>query len=163
MFIKQCWGFIISDFYAIFEVFFQGHLDLRCLNSSYITLVPKVTSPNYVNDYQPIYLLCGPIKLLTKLLSNMLQKVNTDLIHGNQYAFIRQRTIQDCLGWAFQYLHLCHTSKREIIIMKLDFENAFDKVENHVIVEVMERKMLLCQLVILGGICSLFRNVTSVT
>jgi retron-type reverse transcriptase len=93
-----------------------------------------------VNDYRPISLLGGPIKLLTKLLSNRLQKVITNLIHENQYGFIRQRTIQDCLGWAFQYLNLCHTSKKEIVILKLDFEKAFDKIERHVILEMMERK-----------------------
>jgi hypothetical protein len=47
--------------------------------------------------------------------------------------FIKGRTIQDCLAWAFQFLHLCHQSKKEIDILKLYIEKASDVVEHEVI------------------------------
>jgi hypothetical protein len=50
------------------------------------------------------------------------------------------RTIQDCLVWAFQFLHLCHHSKKEIVIVKLDFEKAFDKVGHPIILEMLRHK-----------------------
>jgi hypothetical protein len=37
-------------------------------------------------------------------------------------------------------LHICHISKKELIILKVDFEKAFDKVEYEVILQVLEYK-----------------------
>jgi retron-type reverse transcriptase len=77
------------------------------------------------------------MKLLTKILANRLQRIIIPLIHKNQYGFIKTRTIQDCLAWAFEYIHLCHQSKK-VVIVKLDFEKAFDKVEHKAITTIHE-------------------------
>ena len=69
-----------------------------------------------------------------------IQGVIQQLVHTNQYGFIKGRTIQDCLPWAFQFLHLCHQSMREIVILKLDFEKAFDKLEHEAILQVLKAK-----------------------
>jgi hypothetical protein len=82
----------------------------------------------------------GPVKLITKLLADRVQKVICTLIQENQYGFIKQITIQDCLAWAFHYLHICHALKREIVILKLDFEKTFAKVEHHVIFNMLQKK-----------------------
>jgi hypothetical protein len=70
MFNKKCWHIINHSFYELISQFYNGPVNLQSINSSFITLVPKVQSPSMVNDYKTISLLGGPIKLITKLLAN---------------------------------------------------------------------------------------------
>jgi retron-type reverse transcriptase len=95
--------------------------------------------PQTVNDFRPISLINGAVKIIAKLMGDRLQKVIFSLVHPNQYGFIKTRTIQDCLAWAYGYIYQCQHSKEEIIILKLDFTKAFDTIEHSTILTMMQR------------------------
>ena len=97
-FLKSCWHIIKQDIYLLCKDFHEGKLNLESINTGYITLIPKVGSPETVNDFRPITLLNCCLKLITKLLANRLQKVVLRIVHKNQYGFLKGRTIQDCLA-----------------------------------------------------------------
>jgi hypothetical protein len=67
-----------------------------------------------------------------------LQAVIIPLVHQNQYGFIKSRTIQECLAWAFEYIHQYQQSKEEIVIIKLGFTKAFDTIEHNSIIMMMK-------------------------
>jgi len=44
------------------------------------------------------------------------------------------------LAWSLEYAHQCHLTRKEIVILKFDFEKAFDKVEREPMLQVMQHK-----------------------
>jgi hypothetical protein len=101
-------------------------------------LIPKVNNLETINDFRPISLLNCSIEILTKILVERLQAVILELLYANQYGFLISRSIQDCLAWWFEYIHQSHQSKKEIIILKLDFAKSFDTVEHSAMFEVVQ-------------------------
>jgi retron-type reverse transcriptase len=72
-------------------------------------------------------------------LANRLQKIVLRIIHKNQYGFLKGRTIQDCLAWAFEYLYQCEKSNQEILLLKLDFAKAFDTIDHSAMLKIMQQ------------------------
>jgi len=72
-------------------------------------------------------------------MADILQKEIIPIVHKNQYGFIKTRTIQDFLAWAFEYIHQCQQSRREIVILKLDFEKAYDTIEHSTILAILQQ------------------------
>jgi hypothetical protein len=92
---------------------------MQNINASHIVLVPKKDNPKRIGDFKPISLLNSSVKILTKLLANGLQKVILKIIHTNQYGFLKERSMQDCLAWAFEYPYLCKQSKKRDCISEI--------------------------------------------
>jgi hypothetical protein len=65
-----------------------------------------------------------------------------------------------------EYIHLCNRSKKELVILKLDFEKAFDKVEHRFMLDIMKKKgfgskwLMWMELIFNSGTSSVLLNGT---
>ncbi|KAK0579997.1 hypothetical protein LWI29_034757 [Acer saccharum] len=80
---------------AFMNEFYKDGSVVRDLNSTFITLIPKVKRPMMLSDYRPISLVGSMYKVVAKVLANRLRRVMNSVIGDYQMAFIEGRQILD--------------------------------------------------------------------
>jgi hypothetical protein len=113
---------------SLFEDFYRGELDLYRLNGAMITRIPKVEVANDMKRIRPISLINCSFKIFSKVLTSRLGKVSQRLISQTQSAFIKGRYILESVVVAHELVHSLHKNKKPGLIIKLDYEKAYDKV-----------------------------------
>ncbi|MCH85039.1 cysteine-rich receptor-like protein kinase, partial [Trifolium medium] len=99
------------------------------LNSTFIALIPKIDSPQRLNDFRPISLVGSLHKILAKVLVNRLRLVIGSVISEAQTAFVKDRQILDGILIANEVVDEARKSKKELMLFKVDFEKAYDFVD----------------------------------
>lgn len=148
LFYHTFWDLIKNDLMQILQSFYNRTLDISKLNLASIILIPKKTDAVTIKNYRPISLINCSFKIITKLLTNRLAKIIDPLIDDSQAAFIKGRLIGDNIICAHEVLHSVRLSKQKGILLKLDFEKAFDQVNWEFLFEILEAR----------GFGSLFTN-----
>jgi hypothetical protein len=123
------WDVVKHDLMSLFNEFHAGRLPIHSLNFGIITLLPKVTEAIQIQQFRPIYLLNVSFKVFTKVLNNRILKVSDKLIGPSQTAFIPGRYIMEGVVVLHETIHELHKKKQHGVILKLDFEKAYNKLK----------------------------------
>lgn len=127
-FVKQHWDVLKNDVINMVHEFYEkAHIPTGC-NSSFITLIPKVSSPLIVSDYRPINLIGAQYKIISKLLANRLVKVLDSIISTEQSAFIKGRQILDGPFIINELIEWHKVKKKRMMLFKIDFAKAYDSL-----------------------------------
>jgi hypothetical protein len=79
-FFQACWDVLKEDIMAVFSNFHARGKFEKSLNSTFISLIPKVAGAAALNDFHPISLVSGIYKIISKVLANRLRLVINNII-----------------------------------------------------------------------------------
>ena len=124
----------------MFDDFHKGKLDLYRLNFAVLTLVPKEKEATSMKKFRP--LINCIFKVFTKVLTNRLAVLMNRLTSSNQSMFIKGRFILESVVTAHEVMHSTAKSGNPELVLILDYEKAFDKVNLDFLIEILEKKKL---------------------
>lgn len=127
-FYQGCWEFIKNDIVQLFDDFHSQKLNVSRLNYGIITLLPKIKEASKIQQFRPICLLNCLYKLITKTHTIRLEIVADKLIHKTQTAFMKNQNILSGVMCLHEILHETKRRREVGVILKFDFEKAYDKV-----------------------------------
>nr|GEZ50091.1 RNA-directed DNA polymerase, eukaryota, reverse transcriptase zinc-binding domain protein [Tanacetum cinerariifolium] len=125
-FLKRYWDIFKQDIFEFVFTFLNSKKMPSGANSSFITLIPKITKPIHIKDYRPISLIGIHYKIIANILCNRLSFVIDKLISHEQTAFIKGRQILDGPLILSELIEWYKKRKKKMLLFKVDFEKAFD-------------------------------------
>jgi hypothetical protein len=139
-FYQSCWEIIKEDFMEMMQEFWKHELDIDRLNYGVITLLPKLKEAAKIQQYRPICLLNVSYKIITKALMLRFEDCMSRIICVSQNAFIKGRNIMDGVLSLHEILHETKRKNKDGVILKLDFEKAYDKISWSFLFESMKQR-----------------------
>lgn len=140
LFYQKFWEIIKADFMALVREFEKGKLNVSRLNYAIITLIPKEPEAKNLKKFRPISLINCSFKIFSKAMNNRLVKICDRLLANNQSAFIEGRYILESVVTAHEIIHETVKIKKQGLILKLDYEKAYDRVNWGFLMETLESR-----------------------
>jgi len=94
-FIKDFFLDMKDDFFCFLNDFHRNGKLTRGINSTFIALIPKVESPQRLNDFRPISMVGCMYKVLAKVLANRLRAMIGSVVSDSQLPFCKGKQILD--------------------------------------------------------------------
>jgi hypothetical protein len=128
-FIKEFWEVMKYEVRIMFDQFHGNACLPKGLLSYFLTLIPKVKSPQALGDFRPISLLGCLYKLVAKVLATRLARVLGELIPRTQSAFLKGRQLVEGVVVVNEVIDFARKEGKECMIFKVDFEKAYESVD----------------------------------
>lgn len=133
IFYKSQWVTMGDDFCRLIKGMFQNPRQIRELNETLLTLIPKVDSVITVKDFRrPIRLCNVSYKVITKIITQWLRGHMNSLVSPCQCSFIPKSHSSDNIVIVQEIFHSMRTKKgtKGWMAIKIDLEKADDHCGN---------------------------------
>ena len=136
-FYKQFWP-ILGDKLTCNQAFHAGHLSIT-QRRGIITLIFKKGDRSLLKNWRPITLLTTDYKSLTKALAKRLQRVLPSIIHTDQTASVRGRTINDNTRLLHDVIPYANERNVPLAVISVDQMKAFDRVSHPFLFKTLQK------------------------
>uniref|UniRef100_A0A803QQM3 Reverse transcriptase domain-containing protein n=1 Tax=Cannabis sativa TaxID=3483 RepID=A0A803QQM3_CANSA len=138
--LQNNWETIKYDLMEVFRAFHREGRIEGSINDTFICLIPKRLNSCKVKDYRPISLITSVYKIIAKTLATRLRGVLGETISETQSAFVEGRQILDSVLMANEAVEDYRSRGKKGIVLKIDFEKAYDRVDWGFLDLVMRKK-----------------------
>ena len=105
-----------------------------------ITLIEKKDKDKrLLQNWRPISLINMDVKIPSKAMAMTLESILPVLVHHSQNAFIKGRSIFDAIRTIDDILEYAKRNNRPGILVAIDFEKAFDSLDQTFLVKVLQK------------------------
>jgi hypothetical protein len=129
LFYQKFWHVIKTDFMTPVRDFEKGEVNVVRINYDMIILISKEEEARNLRKFRPISLINYSVKIFANALNNMLESICGRLLALNQTTFIKGRYIFKSVMAAHEIIHNIVKSNKKGLILKLDYEKAYDRVD----------------------------------
>jgi hypothetical protein len=140
LFFKKFWGTLKGVILWLLNDFALRRVDIARLNFGIISLIPKVKGADSIKQFRPIALINVIFKFIAKAYAIRLAPLAHRTIDQSQSAFIKGRCLHEGVLALHEIAHELRVRKLGGLILKLDFEKAYDRVNWEFLREVLSRK-----------------------
>ncbi|GKC69120.1 RNA-directed DNA polymerase, eukaryota, reverse transcriptase zinc-binding domain protein [Tanacetum coccineum] len=128
-FFKKAWDIVGGDICSVIKEFFTNGKLLKEINSTLISLVPKIQTPSKVTDFRPIACCNVIYKCISKIITDRMKGSLDKLVDHNQSAFVPNRHIHDNILLSQELLKgYDRKDGPNRVAMKVDIQKANDTV-----------------------------------
>ena len=131
-----------ADLEGVFKEFFERGILNSLMVETSVCLICKKENANKIKEFWRITLITNVYKILAKVLANQLRKVFSLTIFEAEGAFLLGKRILDQALIANEAMEEYRSKKKEGVLLKLDFEKAYDHVDWDFLNRVMMKKVL---------------------
>lgn len=91
MFYQKSWDIVGDSMHNLVKRFSEDGVLPNRLNETNIVLIPKEQNPETISQLRPISLCNVAYKLVTKVITNRLKNIMSELVCPNQSSFVKER------------------------------------------------------------------------
>ena len=138
-FYKHFWDLFGNELADIYNYGFEHEILSVTQRRGVITLIFKKNDRTKLKNWRPITLLTTDYKILTKALANRLKNVLPMIIHTDQTACVKGRTINDNASLIRDAIYYANETNKKLAIITVDQLKAFDRVNHGFLFKTLEK------------------------